>query len=907
MSSPISRQNAAYVEELYERYLQDSESVDPSWRHFFQGMEFGRSDSAPGQPAHDRRIFNLTRAYREWGHLAAQLDPLGDNLAEHQRLRVTEFGFSEGDLEKSFPTPRLMGPPRAKLREIQQWLHEIYCGRIGIEYMDFQNPDAQSWFQERIEPNRNRPDLTLENKRAILTNLNHAETFEKFLQSKYVGQKRFSLEGAETLIPAVAELIDQGAELGIEELVVGMAHRGRLNILANVLNKTYETIFAEFEDNFLPGSVAGSGEVKYHKGFSADTTTPSGKKVHITLTANPSHLEVVNPVVEGICRAKQILHGDPDQKHIVPFLIHGDASFAGQGLVAETLNFSQLEGYKTGGTIHLIVNNQIGFTTDPKDGRSTRYASDMAKIVLAPAIHVNGDDPEAVIHAVRLAVEFRQKFHRDIVIDMVCYRRHGHNEGDEPSFTQPLMYEAIRNHPTVRSLYTEELVRRGDVEAELAQELEQQFKKELQEALDSTRQAPVAPHVDTLGGVWSGFRRATPEDFERIVDTSVDAALLRQIAARFTELPATFTPHPKVRQLMQERRRVIDEGQGIDWGTGEALAFGSLLWQGRHVRVSGQDSRRGTFSHRHALVVDTKTGEHYFPLAHLKEGQGLFAIYNSLLSELAVLGFDFGYSMAYPEALVVWEAQFGDFINGAQIIIDQFFSSSEAKWQRMSGLVLLLPHGYEGQGPEHSSARPERFLQLCAEQNMQVANPSTPAQFFHLLRRQVLRDFRKPLVVLTPKSLLRHPLASSGLEDFSSGHFREVIGDDRAVAQPEKVLLCSGKVYYDLLQKRDEQDARDIAIVRLEQYYPFAERQLAVLLESYGQCREVVWVQEEPQNMGAWFFVAPRIEKLLRKNQRLSYVGRRESASPAIGSLHIHQKEQKELVDSALRVGVSRQ
>ncbi|MBI2821291.1 MAG: 2-oxoglutarate dehydrogenase E1 component, partial [Acidobacteria bacterium] len=679
-----------------------------------------------------------------------------------------------------------------------------------------------------------------------------------------------------------------------------MAHRGRLNVLANILNKTYEMIFSEFEDHFTPGAVEGSGDVKYHKGFSGLYRTSAGEQIRVTLAANPSHLEAVDPVVEGAVRARQFLRGDKGREHALPCLIHGDAAFAGQGSVAETLNLSRLEGYTTGGTIHLILNNQIGFTTDPRDARSTCYASDLARVVLAPTFHVNGDAPEAVVHCVRLAAEFRQAFHRDVVIDMVCYRRHGHNEADEPSFTQPLMYRKIREHPTVRAIYTAVLVRRGDLEAEMAREMERNFRRELQEALETTREMTPTERDQTLRPTWAEYHRATREELESPVETAVAAAAIERIGAKISAVPESFHLHTKLRPLLAERLEMARGKRAIDWGMAEALALGSLLKENVHVRLTGQDTCRGTFSHRHAVLYDTEDGTLYVPLNHLSGEQARLSVFNSPLSELAAVGFEFGYSTGNPAALTIWEAQFGDFANGAQIIIDQFVAASEAKWGRMSGLVLLLPQGYEGQGPEHSSARLERFLQLCAEDNMQVVNLTTPAQYFHVLRRQMRRPFRKPLIVMSPKSLLRHPRATSQIPDLTAGRFHEVLGDAAEPGQARRLLLCCGKIFYDLAAAREKSQRSDIALIRIEQIYPFIPARLSEQLQRYPDCGDIVWVQEEPQNMGAWTFVAPRLERLLGRGQTLRYVGRPEAASPATGSHREHHKEQQQLVDEAL-------
>jgi 2-oxoglutarate dehydrogenase E1 component len=738
----------------------------------------------------------------------------------------------------------------------------------------------------------------LDIKRAVLTKLYAAETFEAFLHTKFVGHKRFSLEGAEALIPLLDMLIEHGVTQGVEELVIGMPHRGRLNVLANTLGKSYEVIFSEFEGNVDPSLMMGTGDVKYHLGFSADQVTRSGKSVHLTLTANPSHLEAVNPVVEGRVRAKQDRAEDKERMRVVPLLIHGNAAFAGQGVVAETLNLSRLRGYSTGGSIHLIANNQIGFTTNPEDGYSGPYASDIAKAVQAPIFHVNGDDVEAVVRVAILAMEYRQTFKRDVVIDMWCYRRYGHNEGDEPSFTQPRMYRAIKGHPHVTWLYRERLLDRGELSAEEVATIENTFKHRLQSALDTVKSNPPAVGPDTLRGAWEGFTRGHAGS----VDTRVRRDLLEYIAHRLAAVPEDFTLNPKVEKLLQARIDAVRNNGPIDWGLAELLAYGTLVCEGTAVRLSGQDSERGTFSHRHAVLVDYDTGTPHVPLSQLREGQANFSVYNSPLSEFAVMGFEFGYSLDDPDTLVIWEAQFGDFANGAQVIIDQFLTCAEAKWQRMNGMVLLLPHGYEGQGPEHSSARLERYLQLCAEDNIQVANCTTPAQFFHLLRRQMKRDFRKPLVVMTPKSLLRHRLAVSSVTDLAEGAFHEVL-DEPANPDPRQVtrlLLCSGKVYYDLLAERERRGRANTAIVRIEQLYPFPTEELTEILTRYERAMDIVWVQEEPHNMGARSFMYEHVPTLLRPGRSLRYAGRNAQAAPAVGSQKIHQQEQAALLEQAL-------
>jgi len=911
-SSLLSSDNAQFIETLYNRYLADPTTVSEEWRDYFSRLPTGtlRPESQEGAERttavadieQQARVLQLINAYRVRGHFEADLDPLGiAPKRSHPELDPGYYGFAREDLGREFSVSRLFGMPALTLRGILSTLREAYCGTVGVEYMHIQDPVQRRWIQERIEDKRHHQPLSLDTKRAILTKLYAAETFEVFLHTKFVGHKRFSLEGAEALIPLLDTLIEHGATQGIEEVVIGMPHRGRLNVLANILGKSYEMIFSEFEGNVDPSLMMGTGDVKYHLGFSDDQVARNGKTVHLTLTANPSHLEAVDPVVEGRVRAKQDRTHDSERMRVVPLLIHGNAAFAGQGVVAETLNLSRLRGYSTGGTIHVIVNNQIGFTTDPEDAHSGPYPSDVAKAAQAPIFHVNGDDPEAVVRVARLAVEYRQTFKQDVVIDMFCYRRHGHNEGDEPSFTQPRMYRAIKGHPHVTWLYRERLLDRGELSGDEVATIERTFRERLQNALDTVKGNPPIVRPDTLRGAWQGFTRGD----DRPVDIRVRRDLLEYIARRLAAVPEDFTLNPKVEKLLQARTDAVLHNGPIDWGLAELLAYGSLVCEGTGVRLSGQDSERGTFSHRHAVLVDYDTGLHYVPLSHLREGQAAFSVYNSPLSEFAVMGFEFGYSLDDPKTLVIWEAQFGDFANGAQVIIDQFLTSSEAKWQRMNGLVLFLPHGYEGQGPEHSSARLERFLQLCAEDNIQVANCTTPAQLFHLLRRQMKRNFRKPLVVMTPKSLLRHRLAVSSVADLAEGSFHEIL--DASAAPPvidprhvTRLLLCSGKVYYELLTERERRQRNDVAIVRVEQLYPFPEEALAQVLARYGQAADMVWVQEEPRNMGAWSFIYEYLPPLLHPNQALRYVGRDAQASPATGSQKLHQQEQAVLLDQAL-------
>ena len=917
--------NAAVVEEIHRRYRVDPDSVDPSWKAVFEALEAAEAAVAPAaaaapgegavpaeldpeRAARHARVLRLIHAYRARGHRVADTDPLGARPTYFPELDPACYGLGEDDLDLPFIAGDLPGGPVQTLREILDRLRRTYCGKVGVEFTHIQDPARKQWLQKRIEESGNRTEFDASERLRILQKLSAAELFERFLHTRFVGQKRFGLEGAESLIPALDTAVEEAPGHGIREIVLGMAHRGRLNVLSNILGKSLESIFSEFEDIPLLDAPFGSGDVKYHKGFSADRVTRSGETVHLSLTANPSHLEAVDPVVEGRARAKQVRAGDPRGRTVLPLLLHGDAAFAGQGIVAETLNLARLRGYATGGTLHIVVNNQIGFTTPPEEARSTLYCTDVAKMIQVPIFHVNGDDPEAVVHCVRLALAWRQRFGEDVVIDLVCYRRHGHNEGDEPSFTQPLLYEKIRRKRPVRSLYVDHLREIGLLRPEDVERIERDLNDQLARALERVKSRPPGPDEPyEPHGPWKGFARvAPPEDPE----TGVPVERLAQIADGLARVPADFRVHPKLRSLLDRRQKAVAEGGPIDWALGEALAFGSLVVEGTPVRLSGQDSSRGTFSQRHAALVDIETGLEYVPLDHLSATQARFEVYDSLLSEAAVLGYEYGYSLADPTTLTLWEAQFGDFANGAQVIIDQFIVSAHVKWQRMSGLVLLLPHGYEGQGPEHSSARIERFLQLCAEDNIQVCNCTTPAQYFHLLRRQMRRNFRAPLVIFTPKSLLRAPRATSQVSDFARGRFRRVIGDAAAEARPEavrRVLVCAGKIYYELLGRRSRfaadtgRDEGEVAIVRVEQLYPWPEEELGRALEPFARATDVFWVQEEPANMGAFTFVRERIQGLLRPSQRLAYAGRPESASPAAGSARVHREEQAALLDAAFR------
>jgi multifunctional 2-oxoglutarate metabolism enzyme len=836
------------------------------------------------------RIYQLINMYRVRGHLIANLDPLGTKSPTmHAELDPASYGLTIWDLERLFLTGGVSKERELPLREILRILRDAYCRTAGIEYMHISQPDEKAWIQERVEV----PPAVAseEDQLQIVHKLIEAEVFERFLHNKYVGQKRFSLEGAESLIPVLDAVLDRAADDGMESVVVGMAHRGRLNVLANTVGKSYSEIFHEFEGHLDPALSQGSGDVKYHLGASGKHTARSGKEVRVEVASNPSHLEAVNPVVEGLVRAKQDLLDRGEEAPVLPVLVHGDAAFAGQGVVAETLNLSQLRGYRTGGTVHVIVNNQLGFTTSPDYGRSSTYASDVAKMIQAPIFHVNGDDPEACVRIARLAFDYRQAFKKDVVIDMWCYRRFGHNEGDDPSFTQPQMYARIKSRPSVRKLYTEALVNRGDFTLEDAEQSLEAFRSRLQQAFDDFREDGGEPEVE--------LERPTPLAGAPEVDTAVDQHRLEEILRGITTVPDDFHVHPKLTRWLQDRSGAL-ERDAIDWSLGEALALGSLLEQGRLVRLTGQDTRRGTFSQRHSVLVDQQTGEQYTPLSNLSSEQGRFFVYDSLLSEFAALGFEYGYSVANPEALVLWEAQYGDFINGGQIIVDQFIVAAEEKWSQRSALTLLLPHGFEGQGAEHSSARVERFLQLAAEDNLQVTWPSTAAQYFHLLRRQALRGVRKPLVVLTPKSLLRLAGTRSTVEELTEGRFREVLPDP---SQPEpevvrRVLLASGKVYYDLAKRRADQELEDVALVRVEQLYPFPAERIREQLDAYPNAERVLWVQEEPANMGAWSCLSDRFHEALDKPVEL--VSRDAAAAPATGSPSIHQRQQQRLLDQAL-------
>jgi len=901
---PIA-ESADYLEEMYRKWRHDHSVLGTEWQAFFQGFELAkcpRTCQAAEEAKHQSKVASLIYAYRDQGHLVADLDPLGNKLDFHPGLQLDQFGLTEKDLERVFDTGHLGGAPqRAPLKEILAYLQDTYCRSVGVEYLHIQDVQQRRWLQNEMEPVRNRPDFSREKKLEILELLTDAEVFETFVGKRYPGQKRFSLEGAESLIPAFHSLVQLAPELDIEEVVVGMAHRGRLNVLANILDKPYAMIFSEFEGNFLPESVGGDGDVKYHKGYSSthrhhDTRKP----VRVTLASNPSHLEAVDPVVEGRVRAKQRQKNDTEQrKKVIAFLIHGDAAFAGQGLVAETFNLSQLEGYSTGGTVHFIVNNQIGFTTSPRDARSTQYSTDVAKMVEAPIFHVNGDDPEAVVFVTELALRYRHTFGRDVVVDMICYRRHGHNEGDEPAFTQPLLYKKIKDRPSVRQRYTNQLMDCCELTRQNADRLSKEFRNRLQKAFESAREDQPAIEPNRFELKWKGLD--TPYSHDP-AETGVDHSTLVDVARALNTVPDGFRLNPKVARTLPDRLEAVEERGAVDWAHAELLAFGTLLREGMPVRLSGQDSARGTFSHRHAQWYDMETDKDHIPLNHIGGDQARFCVHNSLLSEAAVLGFEYGYTLSEPDMLVLWEAQFGDFANGAQVIIDQFIVSSQSKWQRVSGLVMLLPHGYEGQGPEHSNAYLERYLMACAEDNIQVCNLTTPAQYFHALRRQLHRSLRRPLIIMAPKSLLRHPAVRSPVDELVKGKFEEVLDDRSAPPDPVQLIFCSGKVYYDLIEKRETDGIDHAAIVRIEQFYPYPEKKLRRIKKKYGAVSEVVWVQEEPKNRGGWTFILPRLLELF-PDRPIRYAGRSAMASPATGSLRIHKLTQQRLVNEAFRTG----
>jgi 2-oxoglutarate dehydrogenase E1 component len=905
--SYIFNAHPTFIDDLYQRFQQNPDSVEEGWKAFFQGFDFAASGGSQVVPAgvsdditKEFSVISIIHGFRNRGHLLSTTNPIRTRKDRKPYLDLADYQLSEVDLQKTFHAGKEIGIEGATLEQILQKLHRIYTGNIGFEYAHIENRERRMWLRDRIE-GRNLSDdfgLSLDKKRRILRKLNGAVVFEKFLNTKYLAQKRFSLEGGETTIAALDAIINYGADDRVEEVIIGMAHRGRLNVLANIMGKTYEQIFNEFEGQAIPNLTFGDGDVKYHLGFSSQVVTTSGKTIHLKLVPNPSHLESVNPVVMGFARAKADILYDHEYDRILPILIHGDAAVAGQGIVFETAQMSQLHGYHTGGVLHFVINNQIGFTTDFDDARTSTYCTGVGNMIQAPIFHVNGDDPEAVVFAVELATEYRQLFHTDVFIDMVCYRRHGHNEGDNPKFTQPKMYEIIDRHPNPREIYATELQGRGDVDKQLAESMENEFWDDLQKRLDMVKEKSLPYEYQEAEQAWRKLKKNTgPEDFVTSPKTGITEKNVRRIIEHLLRVPAGFTPLRGVDRMLEAKKKQWQE-EIIDWASAELLAYGSLLTEGKDVRISGQDVKRGTFAHRHAIFYDEKTYEEYNRLNHIQEEQGNFLIYNSLLSEFAVLGFEYGYSLATPDTLVIWEAQFGDFANGAQVIIDQYITAAESKWQRMSGLVMLLPHGYEGQGPEHSSARMERFLLAAAEYNITVANITTPANLFHALRRQLIRPFRKPLIIMSPKSLLRHPLCISGVKEFTTGQrFQEILDDPDASRKPEKirkVLYCSGKVYYDLLEVKKARNINDIAIVRLEQLYPFPFAQMDSLAQQYASAK-AYWVQEEPSNMGAWQYLWS-----FYRTQKLELISRKSSASPATGYKKVHAEQQDDLIDKAL-------
>lgn len=882
-----------WIEEQYLLWKESPERLTTEWATFFSGFEVGLSASPEGEAAWTESLAKgaavqaLTHRYRDMGHLLACTDPLSPCKTDHPLLRPQAFGLGDPDMDRSFPT-ELFPSGRATLRQILTFLRQTYCRSTGVEFMHIQEPEKWDWLIRRLESTQGPADSPVEEKLLIYRGLQQATLLERFLHRTFPGQTRFSLEGGETLVPVLDAAISHAARRGVTDVILGMPHRGRLSILANILGKPFENIFAEFRDEGQPGFV-GDGDVKYHGGFSADLEPAGAGRIHVTLAANPSHLEAIDPVVEGKCRARQDRYGKACGPGVLPLLIHGDAAFSGQGIVAETLNMSQLDGYCTGGTLHLVLNNQIGFTTLPADARSTRYATDVAKMVNAPIFHVHCEDPEAAIRAVRLALEYRLEFGCDAVVELICYRRYGHNEGDEPYFTQPLMYGRIKERPPIGELYGRRLIEDGIPEAEL-----KRISGEVAALLDSAS-SQAASALDTgYQGRWSGYQREyAPVKSE----SGVPRDTLLALSAALSELPSSFTPHPKIAALLQKRRAAIEAGKGIDWANAESLAFATLLREGTPLRLSGQDSRRGTFSQRHCVLFDAVSEQSFTPLAGVAAAPAAFRAYDSLLSEAAVVGFEYGYSLEYPENLTIWEAQYGDFCNGAQVIIDQFIVSGETKWGRASGLVMLLPHGYEGHGAEHSSARPERFLQLCADNNLQVTFPSTPAQYFHLLRRQARQPFRRPLVVLTPKSLLRNPACQSRLEEFTSGWFREILPSSAEPEKVEAVLICSGKLYFELAEKKSRDGREDIAIIRIEQLYPLRSDLLREELGRFRRASSFTWVQEEPRNMGAWNHIRPHLAEILGSDP--GYAGRPDGASPAVGSARLHREEQERVLVTA--------
>lgn len=910
--SYVANADTQVISDLYDAYIQDPNSVDTSWRDFFKGFDFSQSwkgestqnslgSGAKVSQAADIKhvqkemsVISLIKAFRSRGHLLAQTNPVRVRKDRKPRLDLIDYSLSDDDLDTIFQAGSFMDLGPTSLRNIQDALHTIYAGSIGFEYSFIRDVQQKEWLRNKIEKEAMTFKPSLDEKKLILQKINEAVVFENFLGTKYLGQKRFGLEGGESTIAGLDAIINLAADSGVKEAMIGMAHRGRLNVLANIMHKSYESIFDGFEGN-VPDQIHGDGDVKYHLGYSSKHISPKGNEISLKLAPNPSHLEAVNPLVEGFCRASADAHYDGDYDKVLPIVIHGDAAVAGQGIVYEVTQMANLKGYSTGGTIHFVINNQVGFTTDFEDARSAIYCTDVAKIIDAPVFHVNGDDPEAVVFVSRMAAEFRQEFNKDVFVDMVCYRRNGHNESDEPRFTQPTLYANITNHPNPREVYTQKLIKSGEIEAKLAEQMDAEFKAELQARLDMVKQKVLPPYIPLkLDNRWSMLRFSNEKDFESSPKTSISKETIDLVAKSLTTVPNGFVALKQIEKVITDRKGYFAKGQ-LNWATAELLAYGSLLLEGKPVRLSGQDVQRGTFSHRHAVLHEANTNENYCSLNHIKEGQEKIQIYNSLLSEYGVLGFEFGYALANPDALVIWEAQFGDFANGAQTMIDQFVSSHESKWGTQNGLVMLLPHGYEGQGPEHSNARPERFLQLASENNMIIANLTTPANIFHALRRQLTWEFRKPLIVMSPKSIFRHPRVMSPIEDFIKGKFQEVIGDEFTdKSKVKKVLLCSGKIYFDLLERQEKDGRKDVAIVRIEQLHPLPLKQIEAELAKYKSA-DLYFVQEEPENMGYWSYIIRELGWARFKG----LIARKKSASPATGFLKVHVEEQAALVNKA--------
>ena len=892
----INNSNPLFVEDLYQKYQTDPSSVDIQWQKFFDGYEYAQED---GNQISNKELYvsKLIQAYRSRGHLIASTNPIRERRTHKSDLQLDYFGLSESDLDKEFECGNEIGIGKASLRQILDHLKKTYCSHIGVEFTYCRDEKLRQWLYENMECNGNKPIYSNDKKIHIHQKICDSVIFESFLHTKYVGKKRFSLEGLETFIPALDTLIHRGADLGVKEFVLGMAHRGRLNVLVNIFQKSAKDVFSEFEEKTLPGDKYEGGDVKYHLGKSADIKTESGKDVHLSIVSNPSHLEAVNPVVEGIVYGKQLERYNADQNAIVPILVHGDAAFSGQGVNYEVINGSKLDGFNTGGTIHVVLNNQVGFTANYKESRSSVYCTDLAKVVESPVFHVNADDPEAVVHVMELAIQIRQLFNIDVYIDILGYRRYGHNEGDEPRFTQPILYKAISKHSGVLDIYTQQLISEKVITEEQSKTAVATLKASLQESLNYTKDKNYHYNPDFLAGNWKGLKQGTKSDFEKSINTGVKKTDLDTVMNALVTTPDGFNVFSKTKKLFESRKKNYFENKQVDWAVAELLAYGSLLNEQHPVRLVGQDSQRGTFSHRHALIKDEINETEYTPLNNINDKQAHLQVYNSFLSEYSCMGFEYGYSLANPNTLVLWEAQFGDFSNGAQIMIDQFVSSSEAKWFRMSGLVLLLPHGYEGQGPEHSSARPERYLQLCAQENMIVANVTTPANYFHLLRRQLKNKFRKPLVVFSPKSLFRHPKVISDVTELTKGNFKEIIDTNKSATGIKRVLICTGKIYYDLLAYQEENKIKNIAIVRLEQLYPLPEKQINELFKKYKSVKDILWVQEEPENMGFWAHINRFLHSYGIRN-----LSRKASATPATGNSKVHQRIQNQLIEDAFNL-----